>query len=171
MPVFDERDRKLALLIVGLSRKTAVEVMVQHGYDFTASEALLLDFMEEDSNHVKIDAPIHHVAQALFNMRMPNVGMKRTINGFRFDTQKAEQIGVYVHGKPLSLSHWKATLYRTARIRRYFLAGSGGLMTRFLGNKRIIPLTECDAKRWVSRHLGKTAYHKTFKGGNDDRKD
>ena len=48
---------------------------------------------------------------------------------------------------------WRAGLYRTPHAGRYFLAGMGGLMTRFAGRERIIPLDPADALLWARRYL------------------
>lgn len=91
--------------------------------------------------------------------------MKKIIDGFRYDTEKSIEIGTYDHGSyPGSgdFSHWSATLYKTPRSGRFFLAGEGGAMTRFAshspyggssGGSKIIPMSREDALDWAERHL------------------
>ena len=74
--------------------------------------------------------------------------MKRTIQGIRYDTDKAVCIGEAVHDAD-DASSWQAALYRTPRSKRYFIAGSGGTMTRFNGKDKIIPLTADEATAWI----------------------
>ena len=100
--------------------------------------------------------------------------MKRIINGFRYDTDKAIEIGSHDHGYyPGSgdFSHWSASLYVTPRARRFFLAGEGGAITRFAthhpdgtrgGGERIIPLSPSEALGWAETHLDPEAVEKHF---------
>lgn len=76
--------------------------------------------------------------------------MKKTINGAAFNTEKAILIGTAGGGFPGDFKHWEAGLYKTPRSGRYFLAGSGGPMTRFAqsagqnswtGGEDLIPMT------------------------------
>lgn len=58
--------------------------------------------------------------------------MKSIIQGFRYDTEKAERIGYATYaGHPGDPHWWEATLYKTPRVNRYFLAGRGGFLTRW----------------------------------------
>lgn len=91
--------------------------------------------------------------------------MRAIINGTRFDTDKAIAIGTHDHGcYPGSgdFSHWSATLYKTPRSGRFFLAGEGGAMTKFAyhcadgtscGGSRIIPMDKQEALGWAERYL------------------
>jgi hypothetical protein len=76
--------------------------------------------------------------------------MKRTIQGTRYDSERAHKIG-----NAVELGHWGATLYKTPRSNRYFLAGQGNPMTVFRGKDRIIPLTRDAAVAWARTYLGK----------------
>jgi hypothetical protein len=98
--------------------------------------------------------------------------MKAIINGLRYDTDKAELIGEagnYV-GKG-DFTYWSAELYRTPRSKRFFLAGEGGPMTRWVrpgnGNMRtggqgIIPLDDEEALEWAERYLTHDEIEKAF---------
>lgn len=89
--------------------------------------------------------------------------MKSIINGLRYNTENAMLIGEA--SSDLSITNfawWKASLYCTPRSRRFFLAGRGGPMTRWIragnGNMRtggdgIIPLDHEEALEWAEQHL------------------
>jgi hypothetical protein len=92
--------------------------------------------------------------------------MKSIINGLRYDTDKAICIGeastTYTRLSG-DFSWWEAGLYRTPRSGRFFLAGSGGPMTRFAhhgpqqnetrGGSAIFPMDKAEALEWAEQHL------------------
>jgi len=68
--------------------------------------------------------------------------MKATIEGVRYDTDRATRICAYKSGRDESSPDWwTATLYRQQRADRYFLHGRGGFMTRFRMKQSIVPMT------------------------------
>lgn len=89
--------------------------------------------------------------------------MKAIINGFRYDTDKAELIGKASGGGSVrDFSSWDAALYRTKQAKRFFLAGSGGPMTRYArsignnntsGGEQIDPMTKEEALAWAEQYL------------------
>lgn len=88
--------------------------------------------------------------------------MKAIINGFRYDTDKAIKIGSASYGYGNDFSAWRASLYVTKTARRYFLAGSGGPMSRYgrstgqnesSGGERIDPMTKEEALTWAEQYL------------------
>lgn len=88
--------------------------------------------------------------------------MKAIINGFRYDTEKADCIGSASHGYGGDFSRWSASLYRTKRSKNHFLAGEGGPMSRYGRNlgqntmgsgERIDPVTREEALAWAEQHL------------------
>lgn len=88
--------------------------------------------------------------------------MKKIINGLRYDTEKAIEVGSASHSYPSDFSHWEATLYKTPRSGRYFLAGEGGAMSMFAsridqnswgGGSGIRPLTREEALEWAEGNL------------------
>ena len=87
--------------------------------------------------------------------------MRAIINGFRYETDISVEIGSFDTGFR-NWSSWSATLYKTPRINRYFLAGSGGLMTIFGAKNRIIPITRKAAKAWAECHLSQEAVETFF---------
>jgi hypothetical protein len=107
--------------------------------------------------------------------------MRAIINGFRYDTAKAIKIGQggsdgYTSSS--DFSYWSATLYRTPRAGRYFLAGAGGPMTRWaksvengrghIGSEGIIPLEPQEAREWAERYLTTDEVEKGFAGMIED---
>lgn len=90
--------------------------------------------------------------------------MKKTINGKRYDTNSAIAIGSATSptASVADFAYWEATLYKSPRAGRYFLAGKGGPMTRFArpldgntrtGGEAIIPLEEQEAFEWAQQYL------------------
>jgi hypothetical protein len=86
---------------------------------------------------------------------------KAIINGCRYDIEKATLIGYY--GSPhegTDLHTWEAELYVTKQ-GRYFLAGTGGPMSRygtpmvngFDWGEKIEPMSKEDALRWAEQYL------------------
>ena len=69
--------------------------------------------------------------------------MKKTIQGFRYDTETAQKIGKIKRGKKGFALYIHADIYRTKRIGKLFLAGSGGSLTLFRGRENaILPVTK-----------------------------
>jgi len=89
--------------------------------------------------------------------------MRAVINGLRYDTDKAVLIGEAGYsGSYSDFQWWEAGLYRTPRAGRYFLAGSGGPMTRWArsigfngrtGSSGVFPMTPEEAREWAERYL------------------
>jgi hypothetical protein len=93
--------------------------------------------------------------------------MKKIINGLRYDSSNAIEIGSYDNiGREASSQSdfrwWEATLYRTPRSGRYFLVGEGGAMSRFAqsagqnswsGGDDLIPMSKEEALEWAERYL------------------
>jgi len=74
--------------------------------------------------------------------------MKRVIDGFRYDTEKAQEMLRVSEGNAGDFSACEYGIFRTPR-GHWFIAGSGGPMTRFAqpvsgnswqGGEKIIPL-------------------------------
>ena len=87
--------------------------------------------------------------------------MKAIIDGKRYDTEKAIEIGHSSHnGSRTDFQWWSASLYKTPRAGRFFLAGQGNGLSRFAtsvdgggwtSGESIIPLTDADALAWVEQ--------------------
>lgn len=97
--------------------------------------------------------------------------MVRIINGKRYDTDKATLIGEAEESYVGQFEHWCAGLYITPRSKSYFLAGSGGPMSRFSrpvdrnswgGGEKIIPMARQEALAWAERYLDPAAIEKHF---------
>lgn len=92
--------------------------------------------------------------------------MKKTIQGLRYNTEKATRIGRFCNGKDRSdFEYWDASLYVTLRNAHYFIAGEGGPMTRFgvalkhsiewdgTPGERLEPISKDNAYRWAKIYL------------------
>ena len=93
--------------------------------------------------------------------------MRKIINGTRYDTDKAIEIGYFDNvgagaSSRSDFQFWEAALYKTPKSGRYFLAGFGGPMTQFsrtidqnswTGGSKIIPLSHDEAFEWAQRYL------------------
>ena len=91
--------------------------------------------------------------------------MKAIINGVRYDTTKAIEIGRSSNNNAVGrgdFSWWEATLYKTPRSGKFFLAGAGGPMSRFsrsagqnswTGGEAIQLMDEDEAREWAEQHL------------------
>ena len=100
--------------------------------------------------------------------------MKKIINGLRYNTENAVEVGSYDHGSyPGSgnFSHWSATLYKTPRSGWFFLHGKGGGMTQFAdhspyggscGGEKLIPLSDEEALEWAEKYLDTETIEKHF---------
>jgi len=100
--------------------------------------------------------------------------MKKTINGLRYDTGNAIEVGGYSHGNYSDsgdFSHWSAILYRTPRSGRFFLYGNGGAMTRFAkhspfggscGGSKLIPMSDKEALAWAEKYLDQETIDEHF---------
>jgi len=95
--------------------------------------------------------------------------MKAIINGVRFDTDKAIEIGD-ASGGTCPKTHWREGLYQTPRAGRYFIAGSGGGRTHYAVHgvegwwpgERITPATEAEAFAWAQENLDPEAVEEHF---------
>lgn len=97
--------------------------------------------------------------------------MKRIINGKKYDTATAKEIGSASNGGGWrDFSHWEETLYRK-KTGEFFLFGEGGPMTCYSvscgqnswsGGSAIRPLTEAEAKEWAERYLDVDDYEEIF---------
>jgi hypothetical protein len=102
--------------------------------------------------------------------------MKTIVNGKRYDTEKAILVGEADSlgreaDSVTDFRYWEATLYKTPRSGRFFLAGEGGPMTRFAqsagqnswtGGADIIPMDRYKALEWAEEYLSAEAIEKHF---------
>lgn len=96
--------------------------------------------------------------------------MKKIINGRKYDTNTAEEIGMYTNGRSSAdFSYFCETLYRK-RTGEFFLHGYGGASSRYAqsvgnsltGGEKILPLAEGEAKSWAENHLTGDEYEAIF---------
>lgn len=97
--------------------------------------------------------------------------MKKIINGKKYDTETAREIGC--DGNNLSrrdFKWWTEVLYQK-RTGEFFLYGEGGPASRYAvsadghgwdSGKQIIPLSEDKARNWAEEHLDADEYEKIF---------
>lgn len=98
--------------------------------------------------------------------------MKKIVNGLRYDTENAIEIGKASSREGRSdFSWWEATLYKTARSGRFFIAGRGNAASRFSqsvgqntwsGGSDLIPMTREEALEWAEAHLEADAIEEHF---------
>lgn len=97
--------------------------------------------------------------------------MKKIINGLRYDTDNAVIIGSASYGYGRDFSAWDATLYKTPKSGRFFLAGEGGPMTIFgrstgqnetQGGTGLIPMDKNEALAWAEHQLTPEEVEKGF---------
>ena len=80
--------------------------------------------------------------------------MKKIIQGRVFDSDVSDLIGV-ADFRASSQGWWEAGLYVTPQSRRFFLAGEGGIMSRWRGKEGIVELSKEEACAWIEEYLGK----------------
>ncbi len=98
--------------------------------------------------------------------------MRKILNGFRYDTEKAILIGT-AEPNPYITDHsyWYAGLYVTKRSHSFFIAGRGGPMSRFghstgqnewPGGSDLIPMSREEAREFAERYLEPEDFEKYF---------
>ena len=96
--------------------------------------------------------------------------MKRVIEGKRYDTATAREIGAWWNGYPTSDFHYcEEKLYRTAK-GNFFLAGEGGALSQYArshgdakgSGEDITPLSREEAFQWAQEYLKPEEYAEHF---------
>ena len=96
--------------------------------------------------------------------------MNKVIKGKRYDTNTAEELGIYQHLYPRDFNYMRETLYRK-RTGEFFLFGEGGAASKYrerttdgmwCGGEKIMPLTLKEAQEWSENHLDGDEYEKIF---------
>ncbi len=97
--------------------------------------------------------------------------MKKVIQGARYDTSTAREIGSWSNGYyPGDLYHCTETLYQT-KSGKYFLHGSGGPASKYSrqtgsnswsGGEEIVPMSPAAAAKWAEEYLPSEIYEKEF---------
>lgn len=89
--------------------------------------------------------------------------MKKIIDGIRYDTEKATLVGSAEARCPQNDFHWwSEELYKAPRSGRFFIAGSGGPMSKWSesidqnswsGSSGIRPMNKEQAREWCEQYL------------------
>ena len=97
--------------------------------------------------------------------------MKKIINGKKYDTDTAREVGYDNNGLLYSdFFYIEETLYKK-KTGEFFLRGRGGAATKYAeckpgkfsgSGKAIVPLTEDEAKKWAEDHLTVEEYEGIF---------
>ena len=102
--------------------------------------------------------------------------MKKIINGKRYDTETAEEIGFWRTERSVTdFSYCEETLYRK-RTGEFFIHGGGGARTKYASEsygmygwgEAIVPLTYDEAREWAETHLDADRYEELFPVTDDD---
>lgn len=96
--------------------------------------------------------------------------MKKIINGKRYDTDSAKEIGSF-YNNSTGFDSLSETLY-LKRTGEYFVYGEGGARTwcavsydngnSWSGGKAIRPLTDAEAREWIEAHCSAETYEQLF---------
>lgn len=104
-------------------------------------------------------------------MELEEATMKKIIQGFRWDTDKADKVCDIQEGYAGDFRRIDAGLYRTKRAKKFFLAGAGGPMTVFAksvdqnswtGSEGIIPISDDDARMYAEKYADTDTIEKFF---------
>ena len=97
--------------------------------------------------------------------------MKKIINGKKYDTDTAKEVGYDNNGLLCSdFSYIEETLYKK-KTGEFFLCGRGGAVTKYAeckpgefsrSGEAIVPLKEDEAKKWAEDHSTVEEYEKIF---------
>lgn len=103
--------------------------------------------------------------------------MKKIINGKRYDTRTAEQIGDAGYSRPGDFEYWHEALYRK-KTGEFFLYGEGGAKSKYSrrigqnewsGGEEIRPLTLTEAQEWAEKYLDADEYEEIFGKIEEDK--
>lgn len=107
-------------------------------------------------------------------------GMKKIINGKKYDTETAQKMGWWSANYSVSDFHfYEETLFRK-RTGEFFLHGSGNAASKYArriemnswgGGEEIIPLTYEAAREWAEEHLDVDDYEKIFGEVSEDEEE
>lgn len=104
--------------------------------------------------------------------------MRKIINGKRYDTDTAKEMGKDWYSNRRDFHFWIETLYRK-NTGEFFLHGEGGPASRYAvtvgqnqweGGEKIIPLSIESAKDWAEKHLSADEYEAAFGDPEGDEK-
>lgn len=96
--------------------------------------------------------------------------MKRIVDGKRYDTETAREVGSASYGNRGDFEHFDESLYRT-RSGNWFVAGWGGPRSHYAeqvdqrswsGGSGLRPLSTPEAREWLERHGHTDALEEEF---------
>jgi len=97
--------------------------------------------------------------------------MQKIINGKKYNTETAEQVGFYRNRYGRNDFNWlEETLYKK-RTGEFFLFGEGGPASHYCtwidnnnrtSGEKIVPLTFEEARKWAEKHLEVEEYEEIF---------
>lgn len=97
--------------------------------------------------------------------------MQKIINGKKYNTETAEQVGFYSNRYGRNDFNWlEETLYKK-RTGEFFLFGEGGPASHYCtwidnnnrtSGERIVPMTFEEARQWAEKHLEVEEYEEIF---------
>lgn len=97
--------------------------------------------------------------------------MKKIINGKKYDTETAQELGTWENTADASDFNWTAETLYQKRTGEFFIFGEGGPASRYAvaegtnwwsGGKKILPLSWEAAREWAEEHLDADAYEGIF---------
>lgn len=103
--------------------------------------------------------------------------MKKIINGRRYDTDTAKEMGYYTYSNRTDFHFFEETLYRK-NTGEFFLHGYGGVATKYAeavgqngwrAGERIMPMSLEEAQEWAEEHLDADEYEKIFGSVEEDQ--
>lgn len=101
--------------------------------------------------------------------------MKRIIDGKRYDTETAEEVGFSKHGSRRDFEYYEETLY-CKRTGEYFVHGYGHGASRYAKQvcgdwcpgEDIVPMTYEQAREWAEKNLDAEDYEREFGPTSED---
>lgn len=112
---------------------------------------------DNNPNNLTTACSTCNIGKGFDRVRADGIQLERiiqaTINGIRFTTRTANLVGHASSDGSVDFENWSAGLYCSPRSGRFFLAGEGGLMTRWKGRERIFPLSKAEALAWSEQYL------------------
>lgn len=97
--------------------------------------------------------------------------MKKIINGKKYDTETANQIGYHSNTDNKGDFRWWGEALYQKKTGEFFIHGEGNAASKYArsisanawcGDERIIPLTLDDAKEWAAKFMEVDEYEKIF---------
>ena len=97
--------------------------------------------------------------------------MNKVINGKRYNTDTAEEMGYASYGSgPRDFHYWSETLYRK-QTGEFFIYGEGGPLSKYAetvgqnewsGGEKIMPVSLEAAQKWAEENMDADEYEKIF---------